>query len=60
MEGYPLSNRQFQRGFCPSAASVMPGVDCRRLLQPGPQEASGHIHVNLDSGSPCRNDELSS
>jgi predicted Fe-Mo cluster-binding NifX family protein len=32
------------------------GMDCRH---PGPQDASGHIHVNLmGSGSPCRNDEL--
>ena len=30
------------------------GMDCRH---PGPQDASGHIHVNLGSGSPCRNDE---
>jgi hypothetical protein len=29
------------------------GTDCRH---PGPQDASGHIHVNLGSGSPCRND----
>jgi len=28
-------------------------MDCRHL---GPQDASGHIHVNLGSGSPCRND----
>ena len=25
---------------------------------PGPQDASGHIHVNLGSGTPCRNDEI--
>ena len=31
------------------------GMDCRH---PGPQDASGHIHVNLGSGSPCRNDDL--
>ena len=31
------------------------GMDCRH---PGPQDASGYIHVNLGSGSPCRNDEL--
>ena len=31
------------------------GMDCRH---PGPQDASGHIHVHLGSGSPCRNDEL--
>jgi hypothetical protein len=31
------------------------GMDCRH---PGPQDASGHIHVNLGLGSPCRDDEL--
>jgi hypothetical protein len=31
------------------------GMDCRH---PGPQDASGHIHVNLGSGTPCRNDDL--
>jgi hypothetical protein len=30
------------------------GMDGR---YPGPQDASGHIHVNLGPGSPCRDDE---
>jgi hypothetical protein len=25
---------------------------------PGPQDASGNIHVNLDSSTPCWNDAL--
>ena len=32
-------------------------MDCRHL---GPQDASGHIHVNLGPGSPCRDDEYDS
>jgi hypothetical protein len=30
------------------------GMDCRH---PGPQDASGDIRVNLDSSTPCWNDE---
>ena len=30
-------------------------MDCRH---PGPQDASGYIHVDLGPGSPCRDDEL--
>jgi hypothetical protein len=40
-----------QRDF--TAASVMPGMDCRH---PGSQEASGDIRVNLGSSIPCWND----
>jgi hypothetical protein len=29
------------------------GMDCRH---PGSQDASGDIHVSLDSSTPCRND----
>ena len=31
------------------------GMDCRH---PGSQDASGNIHVNLDSSTPCWNDEI--
>jgi hypothetical protein len=31
------------------------GMDCRH---PGPQDASGDIHVNLDSSTPCWNDAV--
>ena len=30
-------------------------MDCRH---PGPQDATGYIHVDLGPGSPCRDDEL--
>jgi hypothetical protein len=30
------------------------GMNGRHL---GPQDASGHVHVNLDSGTPCWNDQ---
>jgi hypothetical protein len=30
------------------------GMDGRHL---GPQDASGHVHVNLDSSTPCWNDQ---
>ena len=43
------------RGGVPISSFRHAGMDCRH---PGPQDASGHIHVNLGSGSPCRNDEL--
>jgi hypothetical protein len=38
-----------------TAADRHAGMDCRN---PGLHDASGDIHVNLGSGSPCRNDEL--
>src|SRR5215472_418213 len=31
------------------------GMDCRH---PGPQDASGHVPVNLGFGNPCRNDDI--
>jgi len=31
------------------------GMDCRH---PGPQDASGDIHFNLDSSTPCWNDAV--
>jgi hypothetical protein len=55
MEAYPSTPTPLFDAMLVIGSLGHAGMDGRH---PGPQDASGHIPVNVGPGSPCRDDEI--